>query len=616
MRKRIFSMILATFMMLMLVPISASAMSLYVDLNVIGEATLTLEVESGDSIANVKEKIKTETGYPETQQILKYNGKILEDGRTLADYNIQKFSTIELSFAPKVLVYATKEQLMDGTFAPIEDGTADNIGKLVFGNNSGGTPQEWYILGKDTGVTGENTIIFAASPIATGQLFENDYSNNKTFETNFGVYETHPSEVYPNHYGASDLRVALQRMLKDDDGNTIETYFTATEQSLMNPTTVTTKDTMNSNVTYTTTDKLYALSADDYGSTTINAGTNNQIVLAMIIYWDSEGDAFWLRSPFVRNSGSVLLALPGGFVSQDNVDSRVIRDAVQPASNLNMSSVLFASAAQAAPSSTAMYGTLEKDENGEPKAMTLRLDGSSKNIGLVTYNTTTGDIKATKGSATGDVALVVQGNAGTNDWYYSKVITGTEVLKASTIKSALGLSSNIDLSTCKIWLETTNSSERMIYAVNATETTIRIIHSVAITDIDTPVSNTTLDTSASCTTTGVNSTTPSITWTPNDSTAGYSTSYIASVTLIADTGYEFVDSTTATVNGNTATSVTKNQDGTLTVTYKYTVQNPDTKFPQTGDNSHMVLWSVLLFFSGGLLAVTGVYGKKRKRSAR
>ena len=90
---------------------------------------------------------------------------------------------------------------------------------LIIGKNSSGSAQEWYILGKDTGVSGDNTIIFAASPIATGQLFENDYSNNKTFETNFGVYETHPSEVYPNHYGASDLRVALQRMLKDDDGN-------------------------------------------------------------------------------------------------------------------------------------------------------------------------------------------------------------------------------------------------------------------------------------------------------------------------------------------------------------------------------------------------------------
>ena len=45
---------------------------------------------------------------------------------------------------PSVSAYATKTQLMDGTFAPNADGTAVNIGKLVFGKNSSG-PQEWYI---------------------------------------------------------------------------------------------------------------------------------------------------------------------------------------------------------------------------------------------------------------------------------------------------------------------------------------------------------------------------------------------------------------------------------------------------------------------------------------
>ena len=47
---------------------------------------------------------------------------------------------------------------------------------------------------------------------------------------------------------------------------TDETYFTAAEQGLMNDTTVKTKDTKNSSVTYTTTDKLYALAADGEGS--------------------------------------------------------------------------------------------------------------------------------------------------------------------------------------------------------------------------------------------------------------------------------------------------------------------------------------------------------------
>ena len=73
---------------------------------------------------------------------------------------------------PSVSAYATKTQLMDNTFAPNADGTAENYGMIVFGKKSDGiTAQEWYILGEDKGVSGDNTIIFATSPIATGQKF-------------------------------------------------------------------------------------------------------------------------------------------------------------------------------------------------------------------------------------------------------------------------------------------------------------------------------------------------------------------------------------------------------------------------------------------------------------
>lgn len=44
-----------------------------------------------------------------------------------------------LGTEPSVSAYATKAQLMDDTFAPNTDGTAANIGKLVFGKNSSGT---------------------------------------------------------------------------------------------------------------------------------------------------------------------------------------------------------------------------------------------------------------------------------------------------------------------------------------------------------------------------------------------------------------------------------------------------------------------------------------------
>ena len=359
----------------------------------------------------------------------------------------------------------TKEQ-----FSTVEElknyDTNDNDGvknpaKVYFGNNN----QQWWIAGSQSN---DSITLFSASSMRDDVQFESNYMDNKTYDDKWNCTypDREPAEVFPNHYGASYIRnVTLKEMEAS--------FFTSSEQALINETTIYTDDTKNNSV-YSTTDKLYLAYGDqeDYNHVTVGKNSANDLNDGLRIdpsYWGkSVLELFWIRSPFVSNDdpndgSSVLTAWPSKNYPAFNGAQTSNAEKIRPAFELNSSTILFASAV---PSATSTGNLTLQDTDGDG-AFTLRYDAGkySKNLGsaVISYD----ESKVILTDVPNGTYLVAQNSNGT----YAKQITNeTEV-------SASGM--NLDnFANCKIWLETTDTANRITYAALAEkeqETAVNIV---------------------------------------------------------------------------------------------------------------------------------------------
>lgn len=433
MKSRLLSILLVFCMMMSFVPMMASAIEIYIDLTIVGQANLTLEVVSGDSIDNIKEKIQEKTGFSPDAQRLFLGEKELENGRTMADYNIQKESTLRLRLQKTVQLGADAlNKTVNTASAPI----------VYFGQNQENKPAAWRVIGYDgNGVAAAagKTTLFAAG--------------------NMGLTKIGSNAAYAD----GDLKVAIDALA----GKLTAAEMSAVEKRTLESGSYDRENTDCVDGSAVSNAVFWPLSSKEANA------VKSDLRVADSEHPDWASSFWWLRSPSELPNAAAYVDGNGNIQYHGMYDFRS-EYGVRPAFNLNSDSVLFASAAVGGKPEGGL--TEVSEYTGNEWKLTLR--DSSRSFSVTSNKTVTaapgGTVEITyTGTETGgnEYVSVLLCDSNDNVLYYGKIAQNSASGTASiTIPGDLAPGSY----NLKVFSEQCNGDYNTDYASNFTDIALTV----------------------------------------------------------------------------------------------------------------------------------------------
>ena len=432
MKSRLLSILLVFCMMMSFVPMMASAIEIYIDLTIVGQANLTLEVVGADSIDNIKEKIRDKTGFSPDAQRLFLGEKELENGRTMADYNIQKESTLRLRLQKTIQNSTdTLNKTVNRASAPI----------VYFGQNQENKPAAWRVIGYDG-----NGVAAAAGKTT---LFAAD---------NMGLTKIGSNAAYAD----SDLKVATDALA----GKLTAAETAAVEKRTLESGSYDRENTDCVDGAAVSNAVFWPLSSKEANA------VKSDLRVADPEHPDWASSFWWLRSPSELSNAAAYVDGNGNIQYHGMYDFRS-EYGVRPAFNLNSDSVLFASAAVGGKPEGGL--TEVSEYSGNEWKLTL-LD-SSRNFAVTekTADAAPGDTVTLnyKGATTGIneyISAIIADSSGAR--YYGRVAQPTA--KSGTVEIKIPSDLAPGSYTLKVFNEQYNDDYNTDYASNFTDIALTV----------------------------------------------------------------------------------------------------------------------------------------------